>query len=769
MKTLPLIRTTTSLLLVASAVGCALDTDPSVRTREEEVIWGDASRIRYSQATSAQQELATAVGMLVWSDQLTDLGGACPNVDTGTSFDCTTELTVYTPAQLRARGEVPMCDDGLVEDGLDPVDALACTAFMIGPDTFATAGHCIVPDGFGVSIAEQRTECHERTVVMRWRESDDSSFPLGNPNILDRHIYRCVEVLEHGGARFSSQGAGEPNDWAIFRVDRPVSGGTGTGGPLTPAREPLEISTDGVTTGQTDLMTIGHSYGRPLRIDPEVTVAQASSPDTTGAFEMEADGAPGLSGGPVLDDTGAVVGIVISGPSLVEIDDPDAPGFKCLAECSADVGSIVCQPGATGLRTMRAAKISSLPTEYQPFAASCSGRTPGSASYCSAACPCTAGEGHCDSNAECADGLNCLAGVGPLFGQGPSVNVCAVPACSGVVSGDVGACGETCQCGEGGQGCDQDWDCQMGLHCVGATSGIANGVCRALTCEVGDFGSGSFCSGACSCQHGAGDCDSNAECATGLVCGTDHGPMFGMGRSTDVCLPSACAAGVTGSGAYCSSSCPCGYGGGDCDGSGQCLPGLVCGSDHGPMFKMSAATDVCLPSACSEKVIGSGSYCSAECPCGQGGGDCDNDAQCMPGLVCGTDHGPMFKMSAATDVCLPSACAATTVGSSAYCTEECPCGHGGGDCDASAECLGGLTCATDHGKAFGMSAATDVCLPSACAGATLGSGSYCSTTCPCGHGGGDCDSNAECLPGLTCRDNNGASFGYSASTDVCAP
>jgi hypothetical protein len=161
MKTIPMIRPTLALLLVAAAVGCAFDTDPSVRTRKDEVIWGDASRIKYSQASSAQQELATAVGMLVWSEQLTDLGGACPNPDTGTGFDCTTQLSVYTPAQLRARGEVPMCDDGLVEDGLDPVDALACTAFMIGPDTFATAGHCIVPDGFGVSLAEQRSECHD--------------------------------------------------------------------------------------------------------------------------------------------------------------------------------------------------------------------------------------------------------------------------------------------------------------------------------------------------------------------------------------------------------------------------------------------------------------------------------------------------------------------------------------------------------------------------------------------------------------------------------
>lgn len=200
-----------------------------------------------------------------------------------------------------------MCDDGLVTEGLDPVDALGCTAFMIGSDTFATAGHCIVPDEFGASLAERRTECHERKVILRWRESDDSSFPLGNPNILDRHVYQCVEVLAHGGTRYGSKEAGNPNDWAEFRVDRLVSGGVGTGGPLTPAREPLTLSTTGVTTGQTDLLTIGHAYSRPLRIDTEVTVAMASSPQTAGTFEIQAEGAPGLSGAPVLDASGAVV------------------------------------------------------------------------------------------------------------------------------------------------------------------------------------------------------------------------------------------------------------------------------------------------------------------------------------------------------------------------------------------------------------------------------------------------------------------------------
>jgi lipoprotein signal peptidase len=81
----------------------------------------------------------------------------------------------------------------------------------------------------------------------------------------------------------------------------------------------------------------------------------------------------------------------------------------------------------------------------------------------------------------------------------------------------------------------------------------------------------------------------------------------------------------------------------------------------------------------------------------------------------------------------------------------------------------GLTCVNNVGAAFAMTSGTDVCLKSGCGTVALGSANFCSAACPCGHGGADCDSNAECLPGLVCGTNNGAAFGYSATTDVCVP
>lgn len=223
-------------------------------------------------------------------------------------------------------------------------------------------------------------------------------------------------------------------------------------------------------------------------------------------------------------------------------------------------------------------------------------------------------------------------------------------------------------------------------------------------------GSDSFCSAACPCTYGNADCDSDAECSTGNVCDTDVGAGFKRTPATDVCVSSACASGELGSSTYCSASCPCGHGGGDCDGSSQCQDGLTCATDIGPAFKMSPATDVCVPTACASRVLGSTTFCSAACPCGHGGGDCDGNSQCMPGLICVDNVGPGFGMGPDHDVCLPSACAAGTLGSSTYCSTTCPCGVGGGDCDSDNQCMPGLVCGTDNGPAFGFSSTTDVCV-----------------------------------------------------------
>jgi hypothetical protein len=584
-----------------ASAGCSAGGYETVDTNEEPVLFGNVSRQQYKNATATNQERATAVGVLMQTSDITFDGGACPDPATGSSFDCTVELNARTPAQISAAGGTPLCahDINTVIGPNELTIDFSCTAFMIGQDLFATAAHCITPDGLGYDSLTKLLECANRSVVLRWRPSDDSSFPNGNPSVLERHVYQCVEVVNHGrnlngwlmpdSLNGIQQMNGLDNDWAIFRVDRPVSGGTGTGGPITPAREPLALATSAPVAGTTGLSTIGHPYGHPIKIDPEVTVQASPSPTREpGTFTTKADVAPGLSGGPVINADGTVAGIWSAGVPLLETDDPRFPGKKCEMECfgTSAEGSPVCNDPLGDAHPIAVQAI-------------CLDRTPGGSTFCSTACPCNAG---------------------------------------------------------------------------------------------------------------AGDCDKNSECAPGLSCHTDVGLGYRMGPSTDVCLPSACS-----------------------------------------------------------QPLGHKDYCLNACPCGYGSGDCDSDAQCMDGLVCATDYGSMFKMTAGTDVCVTAQCAGRTVASGSFCTEECPCGHGGGDCDSDADCILGLVCVDNVGATFGMSAATDVCMPPACGDVSPGASTFCSTDCPCGNGGGDCDDDAECMPGLHCGTNNGASFGFSSSTDVCVP
>jgi hypothetical protein len=90
-----------------------------------------------------------------------------------------------------------------------------------------------------------------------------------------------------------------------------------------------------------------------------------------------------------------------------------------------------------------------------------------------------------------------------------------------------------------------DWDVCAGAHCsndvmdgdeTGADCGGSCGTCS--TC-VGTAGSKTFCVG-CLCASGQGDCDSTSECGSGLTCGVNNGPKFGLGAAYDVCVPPHC-------------------------------------------------------------------------------------------------------------------------------------------------------------------------------------------------------------------------------------
>ncbi len=107
-----------------------------------------------------------------------------------------------------------------------------------------------------------------------------------------------------------------------------------------------------------------------------------------------------------------------------------------------------------------------------------------------------------------------------------------------------------------------------------------------------------------------------------------------------------------------------------------------------------------------------------------------------------------------------------------YCRDCGPCAVEQGDCDGDGQCAAGLRCAKDVGDQYGYGPNIDVCLPGGSAPPStcslpLGHGRFCSSCGPCSSGEGDCDSDTDCAPGLSCANNVGAEYGFSPNVDVC--
>lgn len=294
------------------------------------------------------------------------------------------------------------------------------------------------------------------------------------------------------------------------------------------------------------------------------------------------------------------------------------------------------------------------------------------------AAPCDLFEGDCDSDAQCAGTLICAPNVGRRFGSPAKFDYCLADHCTNDI---------------------QDGDETL-VDCGGS--------CGSCSPVGGTAGASYFCFNVL-CEEGQGDCNSDADCAAGLICQNDVGATYGFSPTTDVCVVSHCSDGVL-SGDETDVDC----GGANC---------AACSGGN--------------PNA----VLGSGAYCdSATYICAEGEGDCDTDADCQVGLECVSDMGinfPSFSpQNWRTDVCLQPHCGNkvldTMLGETAV---DC-----GGSCGV---------CPLSNPR-------------------PAGDNTYCSDpNFPCGEGEGDCDSDEECQAGLTCTSNVGATYGFNPNTDVC--
>ncbi len=146
--------------------------------------------------------------------------------------------------------------------------------------------------------------------------------------------------------------------------------------------------------------------------------------------------------------------------------------------------------------------------------------------------------------------------------------------------------------------------------------------------------------------------------------------------------------------------------------------------------------------------------------CGGNAGNCWCDDACVGYNDCCDDYAAVCGNGCHSDV----------LGGFGYCSSDCKCAAGEGDCDNDNHCNAGLICVDNVGANYGFGGTVDVCEPAGggdCHGDSLGGYSYCSGDCTCGMGEGDCDNDNECDLGLMCLHDVGSSYGFSSDVDVC--
>lgn len=169
---------------------------------------------------------------------------------------------------------------------------------------------------------------------------------------------------------------------------------------------------------------------------------------------------------------------------------------------------------------------------------------------------------------------------------------------------------------------------------------------------------------------------------------------------------------------------------------------------------------------------GNWSFCTADCPCHVGQGDCDRDNQCSGDLVCRQGSwGAAYGLSPGIDTCQPRQCTAGACDPA----NGCLCFEGEGPCSTDEDCAGELIC----------NAASGLCETCPAVSASAPRTNACSERCPCTRNEGDCDPDGgetssmakgtvkeskQCLSrNLRCVIDVGPDYGYPAEYDLCIP
>ena len=165
----------------------------------------------------------------------------------------------------------------------------ACTAFLVGPDLIATAGHCV----------KDKYDCKKQTWVLDYDTDMEFVGPSGSAVFPKNKTYACKELV--------GWSENPKLDYAIIKLDRKIED-----------RRPLMLRRDGKTSSSESLMVIGHPLGMPKIMAANILIRDNTQ---TYTFKTNADTFSGNSGSPVIGlVSGLVEGILVRGDDDFEMD-----------------------------------------------------------------------------------------------------------------------------------------------------------------------------------------------------------------------------------------------------------------------------------------------------------------------------------------------------------------------------------------------------------------------------------------------------------------
>ena len=156
--------------------------------------------------------------------------------------------------------------------------------------------------------------------------------------------------------------------------------------------------------------------------------------------------------------------------------------------------------------------------------------------------------------------------------------------------GHFGNCSSSNQCGEDEGDCDSDIQCKIGHIC--GTDNCRNSDSFESSHDCCYNNDEDFCTIENLCGVNEGDCDSHDVCLEGLVCGLNNCPnSLGYDSKADCCYDL-----TVGDEHYCTTDNPCGENEGDCDSNNECQTNLICDTANNCSASLGFAhnVDCCL-------------------------------------------------------------------------------------------------------------------------------------------------------------------------------